>query len=470
MTLVVHDTLQRRKVPFEPLEPGKVRMYHCGPTVYSPAHIGNMRSFLFADVLRRWLETSGYEVTQVMNITDVGHLRDDDPDHGADKMEQAARAEKLDPWQIAAKYTELFMHDLRALRFRLPQCFPRATEHIPQMIAQIERLIAKGHAYVVGHEVYYAVESFPRYGALSGNQGDDLIAGARVAVHEAKRDPRDFALWKHDPAHLMQWDSPWGRGFPGWHIECSAMSQQYLGTTFDIHTGGEDNIFPHHECEIAQAEGASDAPFVRYWMHARHLKLEGGKMSKSAGTFYTVGDLVEMGHAPEAVRFLLIRSQYRQVLNFTLDGLAEAAGSIRRLRLFEAELLERADGAAPGEPPAWVAEAVRRFDASMDDDLNMSGALDGVFTLLNEGHRHQPKGADAASALSALRRFDEVFGVLPLDASSGPDDAEVDALVNEREAARAAKNWTQADRIRDRLQEMGIELLDGRSGSRWRRL
>ncbi len=469
MSFHLYDSMRREKVPFEPLIPGKVAMYNCGPTVYSAAHIGNFRSFLFADVLRRWLEVSGYEVTQVMNITDVGHLRDDDPEQGADKMEEAAKKEQLDPWKIAEKYTALFFEDLDTLRIQRAHQYPRATDHIPQMIEQIQQLLDSGHAYEASGAVYYDVSSFPAYGRLSGNTGDDLIAGARVAVAEEKKDPRDFALWKSDPHHLMQWDSPFGRGFPGWHIECSAMSQSILGETLDLHTGGEDNVFPHHECEIAQAEGATGKPFVRHWMHARHLMLDGGKMSKSLGNLYTIGQLAEMGHDPVAVRFALLRVQYRQVLNFTLPGLEEAATAVRRLRLFATDMEEAAAGAEPGDPPAWLTAAVQRFDESMDDDLNTSGALDGVFTLMNEANRRKVTGPDAAAALAALRRMDRVLDVVREDAPEDLD-AEVEDLVRRRTEARAAKDWATADEIRDRLAELGIELLDGKDGKvRWRR-
>ncbi len=479
MSFQLHDTLKRQKVTFEPLKPGQVAMYNCGPTVYSPAHIGNFRSFLFADVLRRWLEVSGYEVTQVMNITDVGHLRDDDPEAGADKMEEASRKEQLDPWKIAEKYTALFMEDLERLGMQRAHQYPRATDHIPQMIAQIQALIASDHAYEANGAVYFSVSSFPAYGQLSGNTGDDLIAGARVAVAAEKRDPRDFALWKRDPHHLMQWESPFGRGFPGWHIECSAMGQSLLGETIDIHTGGEDNIFPHHECEIAQAEGATGKPFVRHWMHARHLMLDGGKMSKSLGNLYTISQLEEMGHSATAVRFALLRSQYRTVLNFTLGGLKEAATAVRRLRLFEEEMLEASQGAEQadslGPTPDWLKDAVQRFDSSMDDDLNTSGALDGVFTLLNEAHRRTLSAAEAAQALAALRRFDRVLGVLaPANADSSTDadaDARVEDLIRRRSEAREAKDWATADAVRDELAELGIELLDGKQGKvRWRRI
>jgi len=469
MPLVLHNTLTRRKEPFVPVSPGRVRMYNCGPTVYSPAHIGNFRSFLFADVLRRWLEVSGHAVTQVMNITDVGHARDDDPDFGEDKLDAAARREKLDPLAIADKYAALFLTDLDKLGIQRAHHHPRATQYIPQMIAIIQRLIETGHAYVAGHDVYYSVPSFPAYGRLSGNTGDDLVAGARVEVREEKRDPRDFALWKSDPHHLMQWDSPWGKGFPGWHIECSAMSRALLGEgTLDIHTGGEDNVFPHHECEIAQSEGAFGQTFVKYWLHARFLQVDGGKMSKSLGNLYTVGQLEELGHAPVAVRFALVRGHYRQVLNFTMDGLRQAAADVRRLRLFAEAMAEAAAGAAPpAAAPAWLTEAVGKFDAAMDDDLNLSAALDGVFSLLGEANRHAARGAEAAAALATLLRFDRVLGVLP--AAPATLDAEVEALIAQRDAARAARDWKTADALRARLADMGIELLDGKQGARWRR-
>ncbi len=474
MTLRLHNTLTRRLEPFAPIVPGRVRMYNCGPTVYSAAHIGNFRSFLFADVLRRWLEVSGLQVTQVMNITDVGHARDDDPDSADDKMDAAARKERLTPLQIADKYAALFLADVDKLGLQRAHHYPRATQFIPQMIAIIQRLVAGGHAYVVGSDVYYSVTSFPAYGRLSGNTGDDLLAGARVEAREEKRDPRDFALWKSDAHHLMQWDSPWGRGFPGWHIECSAMSRALLGEgTLDIHTGGEDNIFPHHECEIAQSEGAFALPFVKVWMHARFLQVDGGKMSKSLGNLYTVDDLAARGVPPVALRLALIRGHYRQVLNFTLDGLKQSAADVRRLRLFAAELGEAAAGGkaagdgATAAAPAFVRDAVAKFDAGMDDDLNLSAALDGVFSLMNDANRSKARGPDAAAALAALRRMDRVLGVL--DEAPQSVDAEVEALIGKRNAARAARDFKAADAIRDQLASLGIELLDGKDGVKWRR-
>ncbi|MHC5212184.1 MAG: cysteine--tRNA ligase [Planctomycetota bacterium] len=486
MSLHLHNTLTRSKQPFAPVEPGRVRMYNCGPTVYARAHIGNFRSFLFADVLRRWLELAGYEVMQVMNITDVGHARDDDPDSADDKMDAAARKEQLDPWQVAEKYIELFLADVDALGIRRAHHYPRATDHIPQMLAIIEQLIASGHAYRVDGNVYYDVTTFPAYGKLSGNTAEDLLAGARIEVNDEKRDPRDFALWKTDPHHLMQWDSPFGRGFPGWHIECSAMSRALLGEgTLDIHTGGEDNVFPHHECEIAQSEGAFGEPFVRWWMHTRFLQVDGGKMSKSLGNLYTVDDVVARGFPAAALRFAMLRGHYRQVLNFTWETMEQSAAAVRRLRLFaeqmreaagdvaerRAELDARARSEAREHAPAWVTDALAKFDTGMDDDLNVSAALDGTFSLLTEANRAGATGADAAAALDALRHMDGVLGVLEGEGegANAALDAEVEALIERRAAARAAKDWAAADALRDELAARGIELLDGKDGVKWRR-
>jgi cysteinyl-tRNA synthetase len=279
MTLTFHNTLTKRREPFQPIEPGIVRMYNCGPTVYGRAHIGNFRSYLFADVLRRWLEYRGFEVRQVMNITDVGHLTDD-ADDGEDKLEVQARKEGRDPWQISREYTRLFLDDVARLGLRPAKVYPRASEHIPEMLAIVEGLVAKGFAYAVDGDVYFEVGKFPAYGRLSGNKVEALDAGARIEVREEKRHPADFALWKSDPHHVMKWESRFGPdGFPGWHIECSAMAMKHLGERIDIHTGGEDNIFPHHECEIAQSEAYTGQPFATTWMHAKFLQVDGGKMS-----------------------------------------------------------------------------------------------------------------------------------------------------------------------------------------------
>jgi len=469
MTFTVYSTLAKQVQEFRSLEPALVRMYNCGPTVYSRPHIGNFRAFLFADTLRRWLEYRGFEVRQVMNITDVGHLTDDDRDEGEDKIEARARREKLDPWQISRDIAALFLKDIEDLGVRPALAYPRATDHIPEMLEIIDGLIAKGYAYQVGGNVYYDVAKFERYGKLSGNKVAELDAGARVDVREDKRHPADFALWKSDPQHIMKWSTRFGPdGFPGWHIECSAMARKLLGDRLDIHTGGEDNIFPHHECEIAQSEGAFAGDFVRYWMHARFLQVDGGKMSKSLGNLYTVGQLEQMGHPPIALRFALIRSHYRQVLNFTLDGLRQSAADVRRLRLFAAELQDSSARGSPAAlPPSWVREATAKFDAGMNDDLNASAALDGVFSLLNEANRVKARGDDAAAALAALRRMDRVLGLL--EQAPASVDAEVEALIAARNAARAARDFSTADSLRAKLANMGIELLDGKDGVKWRR-
>jgi cysteinyl-tRNA synthetase len=317
MAFQVFDSLSKEKRVFEPLEPGVVRMYNCGPTVYGRVHVGNLRTFLFADTLRRWLEVRGYEVRQVMNITDVGHLLDD-ADEGEDKIEAQARREKRDPWEISRGFTELFLADVRALGLLEPRARPKASEHVGEMLEIIEGLIAKGYAYEVGGDVYYEVAKFPRYGRLSGNSVAELEAGARIEVRGEKRHPADFALWKSDPKHLMKWESRFGPdGFPGWHIECSAMARKHLGDVLDLHTGGEDNVFPHHECEIAQSEAFTGKPFARYWMHSKFLQVDGGKMSKRLGNVWNLDDVKKRGFAPRVLRFALIRGHYRGPLNFT---------------------------------------------------------------------------------------------------------------------------------------------------------
>ncbi len=410
--LRVFNTLTRRKEEFQPMKAGRVRMYNCGPTVYDYATIGNFRAFVFADVLRRALEYFGHQVVQVVNITDVGHMTSD-ADEGEDKMAKAAREKRRDPWQIAQLYMDAFFEDVDALNILRAHHYPRATEHIPEMIAMVERLLEQGHAYVSDGNVYYDLASFPAYGQLSGNTIEQLSAGARVRVKSDKRNPFDFALWKQDPHHIMQWDSPWGRGFPGWHIECSAMSMRYLGEQFDIHTGGEDNIFPHHECEIAQAEGATGRrPFVKYWMHNRFLLVNGQKMSKSLGNFFTVRDLLEKGCDPMAVRYVLMSTHYRQPLNFTIEGVHAAKESLRRLGDFRLRLKE-ADASRDNPDLPGILEGARtRFDEALADDLNTSAALAGLFDMVRDVNKLELSRADAERALGLLSRFDSVMGVL----------------------------------------------------------
>ena len=470
MELRFYNTFTRQVEPFQPVEAGKVRMYHCGPTVYQRPHIGNYRAFLFADLLRRVLEGRGYEVTQVMNITDVGHLVAD-ADEGADKLQQQAEKERIDPWELVEKVSAEFFADLGALQVLPAHHYPRATEHIPEMVEMVRSLIEKGHAYRVGDNVYFDVHSFEPYGRLSGNKVEELEAGARLEVNEEKRHPADFALWKSDAHHLMKWDTEFGpHGFPGWHIECSAMSMKYLGESFDIHTGGEDNVFPHHECEIAQSECATGERFVKLWMHTKFLQVDGGKMSKSLGNVWSLDDLAERGYSALDFRFLVLRAHYRGSVNFTWEarkGAAEARKSLLDLR---GRLEAAARGAAAVEDQV-VAAARAAFGAALADDLNTSAALAAVFELRNAFLKQGLEPAAAAAALAFLNdEVDAQLGVFEAaGAADGLDDAAVEALIAERGEARAAKDFARADQIRDQLQDAGIVLEDRADGLHWHR-
>ena len=454
------------------MSPGEVRMYNCGPTVYSSPHIGNFRSFLLADLLRRYFEWKGLKVRQVMNLTDVGHLLED-ADEGEDKLDAAARKAKVSVWDLAARYIAEFEAALDYLSFRKADHYPRATDHIPEMVAMIAELEKRGIAYkAASGNVYYDISKFPSYGRLSGNTAEELLAGARIEVNPEKRDPRDFALWKIDPRHQMQWDSPWGRGFPGWHIECSAMSRKYLGDTLDVHTGGEDNVFPHHECEIAQSEGATGRPFVRHWLHVRHLLVDGTKMAKRLGNVHTIAGLKEKGFSGGAIRIALQKSHYREPLNFTLAGLEEAEKKLARY----ADLVERlASAAALTGGAAPVAPELSRlrsaFEAALDDDLNVSVAFAVLDELVSWANRVSPRGPDAAKTLDLLREFFGVFGLLEKNVEKPElNDAAIQAMIDERLAARKARDFKRADEIRDQLKARGIELLDTKDGLRWRRI
>lgn len=509
---------------------GKVSLYHCGPTVYSTAHIGNFRSFLFADTLRRTLEYLGYEVFQIMNITDVGHLTEDNraDSSGEDKLQKAAAALGWDPYRVARHFEAGFHADRQALGILPAHQYPRATEHIPEMLAQIQQLLDRGHAYIPegSGEVYYDISSFPAYGELSGKNVEDLDLGARIAVNELKKHPADFALWKTDAGHLMQWDpqadATWqgypaprprideriARGFPGWHIECSAMSLRYLGATFDIHTGGEDNVFPHHECEIAQAKGATDGEFARHWMHARHLLVNQRKMSKSEGTLYTLEDLTQKGYTPKEIRYLLVTNHYRQPMNFTLEGLDAARASIARLQNCRDLLVESAtqNPSAVGAASEAIAEATASsvgqaigtfeaaYAAALSDDLNVANALAALFEFVNTLNREKPTGHTATLALAALDRADHALGVLTRDVKSffvskeeldggvaaalGADalapTLALDTFTAEharvlafaRHAARKNKDFALADQIRERLKANGVVFEDTPKGVR----
>ena len=468
MSIVYYNSYNHRKEPFETVEPGVVRMYSCGPTVHDFAHIGNFRCFVFVDLLKRHLELRGFEVRHIMNITDVGHMTTD-ADEGEDKIGKAAREKGMDPWQVVNTFTQAFFDDIEALRIEPAMAYTRATDHVPDMVTLVERILANGYAYEAKGSVYFDVARFPGYGRLSGNTLDDLMAGARVEVNPDKHSPQDFALWKNAPDSFMRWESPWSVGVPGWHVECTAMAMRYLGEQLDIHTGGEDNIFPHHECEIAQAEAATaKSPYCRFWMHNRHLLVDNAKMSKSLGNFYTLRDLLDKGHSPVAIRYLLLASHYRQPLNFTLEGLDAAAKAVGRINDFVRRLDEAPDS-GPGPDVAAICEKGNAdFAAALDDDLNISSALGAVFDFMHAINRLGLTAASAAPVREAMGTFDRVLAVLDTGKQETLDE-EIKRLIEERQAARKGKDFARADAIRDELAGRGIVLEDTPQGVRWRR-
>jgi len=470
----LHNTLTRRVEPFVPQREGEVRMYTCGPTVYRPVHVGNLRSYLFADWLRRTFELFGHRVTHVKNVTDVGHMRQDAVDRGEDKVIAAALAEGRTPQQIAEFYEDAFHRDERALGILPATVYPRATAHVPEMVAMIEQLAARGLAYEVDGTVYYAVKSFNGYGRLSGNVREALRQGVRAEVDPNKRDPADFALWKRaEPGRLaLTWDSPWGAGYPGWHIECSAMSTKYLGERFDIHTGGVDNIFPHHDDEIAQSEGALGHPVVGTWVHGQHLLADGMKMAKSARNTLEVGEMRGLGIDPLAFRYQCLLTHYRARMNFTIAALRQAAEGLDRLRQRVRNLAQLPEGTATFSPErhdSWTLS----FKGHLADDLDLPGALAYVWYVL---------GAEETSPLDRLRLVLEADRVLGLDLATVArerDDAPA-AVVDRAErhvAARRARDFARADTLRAvdgwRVEDHGPRVLlaraDRRLGPRARR-
>jgi cysteinyl-tRNA synthetase len=474
-----YNTLGRKVEEFTPLEPDTVRMYTCGPTVYDRAHIGNFRAFVWEDLLRRYLEWKGWRVIQVMNITDVD-----------DRTIKAAveRGESLE--QVTAPVEAAFSADWHTLGLEEVEHRPRATEHVDQMIELVRRLESEGYAYERDGSVYFAIDRFPGYGRLIDLDPDSLRAGSRVEGDEeySKDDPRDFVLWKGgervSEADVAIWDSPWGPGRPGWHLECSAMAMQYLGETFDIHTGGVDNIFPHHVNEMAQSEAATGKSFARFWLHAAHLLVDGAKMSKSLGNYYTVPSLVASGYRPSSIRFLLLSGHHRQQLNFTLEGLQRASKSVDRLYEFVRRLGESEGGDAEALS-AEAGDAARSwreaFEAALDDDLNVADALAATFELVREGNSMLDAAAESAADPAGIARqlrpameeFDRVFGVLSLRAlDERTADVDLASWVEERlaarTAARAQRDFGLADRIRDELLARGVTIEDTPAGPRWR--
>jgi len=458
--LRLYNTLSRQKEELRPLRDGVIRIYSCGPTVYRFVHIGNLRTFMLPDLLRRTLEYLGYRTEQVMNITDVGHLTDDTFDRGEDKMLVAARLESKSPEEIAAYYTQAFMEDAALVNIRPADHNPRATQYIAQMIELIEKLIGGGHAYEVGGTVYYDIGSFAAYGRLSRNTTDKLLAGSRGEVDPRKRHPGDFTLWKAAGEHRVQvWPSPWGPGFPGWHIECSAMSMSLLGTTFDIHTGGADNVFPHHEAELAQSEGVTGHRVVNLWLHGGLLMLAGARMAKSAGNFFRVTELVDQGFDPLAFRYLALQAKYRTKLNFSIEGLAGADRALAQLRQRVAEWSSGADGASDDQE---VEGFEARFQAALADDLDLPAAMALVSEVI---HSSLPAGGKA----ELLRRWDRVLGLdLERVAPNVELPAGAPALLEAREKARAARDFETSDRLRDELAAIGVAVTDTAEGQRWK--
>ena len=474
MTLKVHNTATRSLQLFEPLNEGKATVYACGPTIYNHAHIGNFRTFLFFDLVHRYLEWSGYDVTFVMNLTDVD-----------DKVIETAFAAGLSITEHTGPFGDVFLEDTGTLGIRTVDRYPRATEYIERMVTFIGRLVEGGHAYASEDgAVYFSIGSFAEYGKLKGIDTSTLIVGARVDHDEyEKEDARDFALWKaateEDEKVGAAWDSPWGRGRPGWHLECSVMSTTELGDTLDMHLGGEDLVFPHHENEIAQSECATGLPFVRYWMHVKHLFVEGKKMSKSLGNFITVRELLEEGYDPASIRHQLISSHYRGELNFTRDGLKASAAAVQRMLDFEARLdAAVVDDAAEASKLPELAESARgSFQSAMDNDFNSADAMAAIFVLIGGVNaeldtRGAVSSSDRDAVVVVLRSMDEVLGLLEVaHASRSVDDgmaAYVEQKIQERADARANKDFATSDAIRDELAEKDIVLEDGADGTRWK--
>ncbi len=467
MTFRIFDTQTRRLEPFTPIEPSHVRMYTCGPTVYSYAHIGNFRAYVFEDLLRRYLRWQGNRVTQVMNLTDVD-----------DKTIRGSREKGVSLDAFTRVFKDSFFEDLRTLNIEPAEHYPAATDHVPEMIRLIEQLFANGLAYRSDDGgVYFSIAKFAAYGRLAHLDMEGLRAGARVAQDEyEKENVADFALWKawDEQDGDVVWDSPWGRGRPGWHIECSAMSMKLLGETFDLHTGGVDNIFPHHQNEIAQSEGATGKPLARHWMHCAHLVVDGRKMSKSLGNFYTLRDVCSRGYTGREVRYVLIGAHYRQSLNFTFEALDAARASLSRLDEFQARLRAVAggsSGAQPADLPEWAAAGRDGFRKALDEDLNISEAIGAVFNLVRDGNKAMDgkalPPAGAAAALALLEDLDRVFGFLL--APEEKPGSDILALLDQRQQARGARDWAASDRIRAELLAKGWIIQDTPSGPKLKR-
>ena len=466
----IFNSMSRQKEEFVPIQPGKVSIYACGPTVYNFIHVGNARPIILFDVLRRYFEYRGYDVTFVQNFTDVD-----------DKIIKRANEEGITAQEVAEKYIQEYFTDAQGLGVRPATIHPKATENMQQIIDMVQTLIDKGYAYPVENgDVYYRTLKFEGYGKLSHQPIEDLQSGARIAVGEVKENPLDFALWKAAKPGEPAWDSPWGPGRPGWHIECSAMSNRYLGKTIDIHCGGEDLQFPHHENEIAQSEAANGCEFVHYWMHNGFLNIDNRKMSKSLGNFFTVREAAE-AYGYETIRLFMLSAHYRSPLNYSADILHQAQNSLDRLYSAEDHLKYLVANGAEGDKNAAEAALVdtfdsyrQRFDEAMDDDFNTANAISVLFELVRAiniatADENQPTKAGAQACLDMVHEFTDVLGLLYSRKEESLDE-KVEQMIADRQAARAAKNWAEADRIRDELKAMGIELKDTKQGVQWKKI
>ncbi len=460
MSLRFFNTLSHSLEEFRPVAAGKVGLYTCGPTVYDYSHIGNFRSYVFEDLVKRYLLFRGFHVFHVMNVTDID-----------DKTIRKAHELNVPLAEVGRTYLASFFEDIAQLNIERADVYPRATQHIAEMIALIERLLHKGLAYIKDHSVYFSIGRFADYGRLANIEKDNLRSGLRVDLDEyEKEEVQDFVLWKARKEGEPFWESPFGPGRPGWHIECSAMSMKYLGEQFDIHMGGVDNIFPHHENEIAQSQGATGKKFVSYWLHCQHLVVDNKKMSKSLGNFYTLRDLVQKGFDPMVIRYLLISTHYRKLLNFTLPGLEMAKQSLNRIKdfLFTLEQLNPPSGQTPAFTKE-ISECEAGFIQNMDDDFNISGALGVIFDFIHRNHLHLDRlqRGDVEKIRDFIRRLDAVLGVLK-EKSGETLEAEILAKIRLREEARGRRDFQQADCIRLELKEMGIRLIDTPDGVKWK--
>ena len=471
MPLRIYNSLTRRKEEFVPLRPGFVNIYVCGPTVYDYPHIGHAKSYVCFDVVVRYLRFLGNKVRYVQNITDVGHLLDS----GEDRILRGAEREQIEPMELVERYTRAYFEAMDALNVVRPDISPHAAAHIPEQIELIETLIRKGYAYESNGSVYFDISQFPTYGKLSGRDVGDQVAGARLSINEEKRHPADFALWKKaEPEHIMQWNSPWGRGFPGWHIECSAMSMKYLGETIDIHGGGMENQFPHHECEIAQSEAATGKPFVRYWMHNNMVLVNGIKMSKSLGNFTTIAQALKK-YRGEQIRFFILSSHYRSPIDFSDAALEAASQGLDRLINTAAQLTramaKASNGPSNEEVRSLAAFFHEKFRQEMDDDFNCPAAVASLFDFSREINKALTAGvtlADVELLDTAFRQLaGDVLGILPQTMVQSAPEPFIELLVSLRSMLREQKNWQLADYLRQKMAELGVEIKDGKESSEW---